>query len=265
MLFKLLKYDFRAMWKQFSLIWGAALVLALVNRFSIFWDVDDHVIGLSDTTASGITIFAFIAVLAAMFVIAVIFVVNRFSKGLLGNEGYLMHTLPVRSWQLVLSKLICGTVTWIGCGVVALLSPFIMAPVNWLELIQFSFWSEAFRGIFHGVMKHPGVLVLLAEFCLVILSLLVLFIASMYLAMAVGHLFSRHRRLISVAVFIGLYILIVNIYGRVFSVRFVQALMNMATVNAYGSMLTASAIMLIPAAAFLAVVCWILEHKLNLE
>ena len=56
-----------------------------------------------------------------------------------------------------------------------------------------------------------------------------------------------------------------NIYGRVFSVRFVQALMNMDTVNAYGSMLTASAIMLIPAAAFLAVVCWILEHKLNLE
>ena len=41
--------------------------------------------------------------------------------------------------------------------------------------------------------------------------------------------------------------------------------MNMATVSAHGSMLTASAIMLIPAAVFLAVVCWILEHKLNLE
>ena len=40
MLLKLLKYDFRAMWKQFSLIWGAALVLALVNRFVLFQDVD---------------------------------------------------------------------------------------------------------------------------------------------------------------------------------------------------------------------------------
>ena len=98
MLFKLLKYDFRAMWKQFSLIWGAALALALANRFSIFWDVDDHAIGLSDTTTSGITVFAFMSVITAMFVIAVIFVVNRFSKGLLGGEGYLMHTLPVRTW-----------------------------------------------------------------------------------------------------------------------------------------------------------------------
>lgn len=261
MLFKLLKYDFRAMWKQFSLIWGAALALALANRFSIFWDVDDHAIGLSDTTTSGITVFAFMSVITAMFVIAVIFVVNRFSKGLLGGEGYLMFTLPVRPWELVASKLICGTVTWIGCGVVALLSPFIMAPVNWLELIQFPFWSDILRGI----MKHPGTLALMAEFCLVILAFIVLFISVMYLAMAVGHLFSRHRRLISVAAFIGLYILIANVYGRVFSYRFIQSLMNTVNVNAYSSMLTASAIMLIPAAIFLAAVCWILENKLNLE
>ncbi len=261
MLFKLLKYDFRAMWKQFSLIWGAALALALANRFSIFWDVDDHAIGLSDTTTSGITVFAFMSVITAMFVIAVIFVVNRFSKGLLGGEGYLMFTLPVRPWELVTSKLICGTVTWIGCGVVALLSPFIMAPVNWLELMQFPFWSDILRGI----MKHPGTLALMAEFCLVILAFIVLFISVMYLAMAIGHLFSRHRRLISVAAFIGLYILIANVYGRVFSYRFIQSLMNTVNVNAYSSMLTASAIMLIPAAIFLAAVCWILENKLNLE
>ena len=261
MLFKLLKYDFRAMWKQFSLIWGAALALALANRFSIFWDVDDHAIGLSDTTTSGITVFAFMSVITAMFVIAVIFVVNRFSKGLLGGEGYLMFTLPVRPWQLVASKLICGTVTWIGCGVVALLSPFIMAPVNWLELMKFPFWSDILRGI----MKHPGTLALMAEFCLVILAFIVLFISVMYLAMAIGHLFSRHRRLISVAAFIGLYILIANVYGRVFSYRFIQSLMNTVNVNAYSSMLTASAIMLIPAAIFLAAVCWILENKLNLE
>ena len=260
MLLKLLKYDFRAMWKQFSLVWGAALVLALVNRFSIFWDVDDHAVGLSDTTASGITVFAFMAVLVAMFVIAIGFVINRFSKGLLGDEGYLMHTLPVRSWELVASKLICGVVTWVGCGVVALLSPVLMIPFNLPDLLRFP-WADALRGL----MKHPDVLALMAEFCLVILAFIVLLIASMYLAMAVGHLFSRHRRLISVAAFIGLYVLIVNLYGRVFSVRFVQSLLDMTTVNAYGSMLTASAVMLIPAALFLAAVCWILEHKLNLE
>ena len=261
MLLKLLKYDFRAMWKQFSLIWGAALALALVNRFSIFWDVDDHAIGLSDTAVSGITIFAFMAVLIAMFVIAIGFVVNRFSKGLLGDEGYLMFPLPVRPWQLVASKLICGTATWIGCGVVALLSPFIMAPVNWLELMQFPFWSDILRGI----MKHPGVVALIVEFLLMALAAMIQFTAAIYLAIAIGHLFSRHRRLISIASFIGLYVLVGNVYDQVFSYRIVRALTNAASVNAYGSMLVAIAIMLIPAIVFLAVTCWILEHKLNLE
>lgn len=256
MLLKLLKYDFRAMWKQFSLIWGAALALALVNRFTLFRDAANTIF-----SEDGILVFAFMAVIVAMFVIAVIFVVNRFSKGLLGNEGYLMFTLPVRSWELVLSKLICGVVTWVGCGVVALVSPFIMTPLNWAELIQFPFWSDILRGI----MKHPGTLVLMAEFCLVTITFLVLFIASMYLAMAVGHLFSRHRRLISVAAFIGLYIFIANLYSRVFSYRVIQSLVDIATVNAYGSMLTAIATMLIPAAVFLAAVCWILENKLDLE
>lgn len=256
MLFKLLKYDFRAMWKQFSLVWGAALALALVNRFTVFRDAASNV-----TSNSELFMFAFMAVIMAMLVLAVIFVVNRFSKGLLGSEGYLMHTLPVRPWELVASKLICGAVTWIGCGVVAVASVFVMTPINWAELIQFPFWGELFRGI----VKHPDAIVLVLEFCLLILSTTVQSIAMIYLALAAGHLFSRHRRLISVAAFIGLYILIFNIYGRVFSVRFIQRLMNIATVNVYGSLLTASAIMLIPAAAFLVVVCWILEHKLNLE
>ena len=256
MLLKLLKYDFRAMWKQFSLVWGAALALALVNRFTMFRDLDDNLF-----TNSEVFMLAFIGVIVAMFVIAVIFVINRFSKGLLGDEGYLMHTLPVRSWQLVTSKLICGVVTWVGCGVVAILSPVLTLPFNLPDLLQFPFWSD----IFQGLIKHPDVLALMAEFCLVILSFIVLLIAVMYLAMSVGHLFTRRKRLISVAAFIGLYILLMNVYGRVFSYGFVQSLLDMTTADAYGSMLTASAIMLLPAAAFLAVTCWILEHKLNLE
>ena len=256
MLLRLLKYDFRAMWKRFSLIWGAALALALVNRFTLFRDTGDAVF-----SQDGPFMFAFMCVIAAMFVIAMIFVVDRFSKGLLGDEGYLMHTLPVRSWQLVVSKLICALVTWVGCGVVALFSPVLMLPLGLSDLLQFPFWSDIFRGL----VEHPGVLALMAESCLVILSFLVLFIASMYLAMAVGHLFSRHRRLISVAAFIGLYILIADLYERAFSVRFVQSLMDAATVNAYSSMLAAIAIMLVPAVIFLALVCWILDHRLDLE
>ena len=56
MLLKLLKYDFRAMWKQFSLIWGAALVLALVNRFTLDGQNSTSMVG---EQTSGLMIFAF--------------------------------------------------------------------------------------------------------------------------------------------------------------------------------------------------------------
>ena len=261
MLLKLLKYDFRAMWKQFSLIWGAALVLALVNRFGIFMDADDRAVHLRDSFISSVPMFAFMAVLIAMFVIGIIFVVNRFSKGLLGDEGYLMHTLPVRPWQLVLSKLICGTVTWVGCSAVSFLSALVMLPLNLSDLLRFPLWSEIFR----AVMQHPDMVALVAEFLLMALSAMIQFIAAIYLAIAIGHLFSRHRRFIGVAAFIGLYILLMNVYGRVFSVTFIQRIMDIATASTYSSMLTAIAVMLVPAALFLAAVCWILENKLNLE
>ena len=254
MLFKLLKYDFRAMWKQFSLIWGAALALALVNRFTLFRDKDNSLF-----TNSEVFMLAFIGVIVAMFVIAVIFVVNRFSKGLLGNEGYLMHTLPVRPWQLVASKLICGIVTWIGCGAVALLSPVLTLPLNLADLFQFP-WTDLFRGI----LKHPDTILILLEFCLLMASSIALFISVMYLSMAIGHLFSRHRKLICTAAFIGLYILLVNFYSRIASISLVQRLMRIDTFGA-GAMLKCSLFVLVPALAFLAAVCWILENKLNLE
>lgn len=256
MLFKLLKYDFRAMWKQFSLIWGAALVLALVNRFIMFRGPDGDIY-----TKADLLLFALMAFLMAMFVLAVIFVINRFSKGLLGGEGYLMHTLPVRSWQLVVSKLISGLAVWVGCGAVSFFVAFLMLPTEYHNFFLLPFW----RDIFQAVVKHMDVVALIVEFCLTVLSAMIQFIAVIYLAIAVGHLFSRHRRLISVAAFIGLYILLMNVYNRVFSYGFVQDLVNKVNVNAYSSMLTAIATMLIPAALFLAAVCWILENKLNLE
>ena len=153
MLLKLLKYDFRAMWKSFSLIWGAALALAVVNRFTITGRWSTSLVGENTSYAA---LFALFLVFAAMFVIASIFVIQRFSRGLLGDEGYLMHTLPVQPWQLVVSKLICALAVWIASGVVAVLSMLVMAPVNFLEMLQYPIWQALFRGILSGDSVADG-------------------------------------------------------------------------------------------------------------
>ena len=42
---RLVKYDFRSMFKQFGFIWPAALLLAMVNHFTLF--------GLNSTSTAG--------------------------------------------------------------------------------------------------------------------------------------------------------------------------------------------------------------------
>ena len=248
MLLKLLKYDFRAMWKKFSLIWGAALVLALVNRFTLFRGSEENTV-----FNAGLIPLIFICVVVAMFVISIVFVIDRFSKGLLGNEGYLMHTLPVRSWQLVLSKLICGAITWIISGMVAFVSPILMTPMH--------FWRQLIRDL----VRNLDTVLLFLEFFLLLVSAIIQFIAVIYLAVSIGHLVFHHHRLVSVAAFIGLYVLLANVYDRVFSSDWIRWVVNTVNDDVYSSLLTGIVTLLIPAAVFLAGVCWILDHKLNLE
>ena len=126
MLWKLLKYDFRAMVKSFAILWPASLVVALVNRFTIPFDQP-----LDNELLAVVTMVAFFSVLFAMCVAVLIFIVQRFYKGLLGDEGYLMHTLPVRTWQLVASKLICALVTSVVSIAVAILAIIILFPIKW--------------------------------------------------------------------------------------------------------------------------------------
>ena len=126
MLGKLLKYDFRSMWKQFAFVWPAALALALVNRFTLTLAGN----GPFGDTIAGVAGLVYAAILIAMFVIAIIFVIQRFFKGLLGDEGYLMNTLPVRTWQLIVSKLLCATVTTVVSTLVALLSILLLFPIG---------------------------------------------------------------------------------------------------------------------------------------
>ena len=256
MLLKLLKYDFRAMWKYFSLIWGAVLALALANRFTLFRSLGKSVIINTDLFN-----LAFCFVITAMLILSVNFVINRFSKGLLGSEGYLMHTLPVRPWQLVASKLISGTVTWIISGLVAFGALFFMTGTDWSFFFDFTFWNDIFRGL----SQNPDVLLMILELGVMLIAAIFLFIAVIYLAASIGHLCSRHRRLASVAAFIALYVLQINFYARFFSWDLAHNLINWVNSNVHGAIFTLTATMLVPAAVFLAAVCWILDHKLNLE
>ena len=261
---KLLKYDFRSMFKQFAFIWPAALALALVNRFTL--SGLDSTSNVGETTA-GIAMLVYVAILVAMFIAALVFTIQWFYKGLLGDEGYLMHTLPVKPWQLIGSKLLCAVVTTFLSVVVALLSILLIVP--W----DMAAFQELFRGL-GDIFTHWNVqathgMIGLLEFCLMMLMSFAVGYLQLYLAMSLGHLFNKNRVAMSVIAFIALNAVVSVLPGRLLSPLFdtlSRIISGMSgTASFHTVMWIAMAGELVLCAVYFAGTEVILRRKLNLE
>ena len=261
---KLLKYDFRAMWKQFAFIWPAALVLAVVNRFTLDGLGSSSSVG--ETTA-GVAMLVYVAILIAMFIIAVIFTIQRFYTGLLGDEGYLIHTLPVKPWQLVASKLLCAVAATAVNVAVAILSMLLILPWDSGDL------REVFQVLqylcSHWSMESAQVIIAMLEFILFMLVSFAVGYLHVYLAMALGHLFNKNRVAMSVVAFIALQV-VVSILGNMILPP-INELISPLVHNFQGlegfhaAMWFGIAIELAASAVYFAGTNYILHHRLNLE
>lgn len=260
MFWKLLRYDFRSMWKQFAFIWPATLIIALVNRFTLPFGNDQSALHLGDDNGilSLITMSTFMGIIFTMFVVSLLFIIKRFYRGLLGDEGYLMHTLPVSSWQLVGAKLICAVFVTVINTVVSILSILLIAPIDWRDLLDLALWNDIFRGL----LQHPDSFLYLVEFILLCLACLVFGVTMLYLSMAIGHLFQRHRALMSVVTYF-----VLSIGGNIVNDFMGETIIGNAF---YGpeqhlGIWILIAYCLVPAAAYFMGTCYILKNRLNLE
>ena len=107
MMSKLLKYDLRANMKIFILIWPAMLLFAGLQRLLLNFHYEGALASALITLLTTLMVLSMLAAFTLCFVICII----RFYSGLLRREGYLMFTLPVKPWQLLLSKFLTALFT----------------------------------------------------------------------------------------------------------------------------------------------------------
>ena len=106
MLAKLMKYDLRSCLRKFGPLWLAVIALSALIGLSFRYVID------APGGQSGLVIFllgvlpsmVLFGLFVAMAVMALIFVIQRFYRGLLGDEGYLMFTLPASAGAHIASK-----------------------------------------------------------------------------------------------------------------------------------------------------------------
>lgn len=125
MLKNLLKYEFRATARTYGGIYLALLAAAGLIGFSFR---GDRAAAQSHVFEIGVTIYSLLVM--ALVIVTIVTVIQRFTKNLLGREGYLMHTLPVTEAQLVGSKLISSAVWLLASAVVGVVSLVVMFCVG---------------------------------------------------------------------------------------------------------------------------------------
>ena len=289
MLKKLCKYEFRSIGRTLIPIYIAVIAVSIITAISIAMNVNYANINYSSNSVQWAIemnvqyklqqVFTFVmsltyfAVMVALFVLTFVIILQRFYKGLLCDEGYLMFTLPVKPWQLITSKGITAFVISILSGIVSCISIFIMMigalPQPFKFLAQFfslENWSMFFTRL-NEVVPMWGIY--LFEFIILVIVSSLASLYQVYASMAIGHLAKKNRILMSVVAYIVIS-MILSFIGGIFGVFSAFTMQNLIYINAGEAFLHALLIFsiiisIIECVVFFVITERILSKKLNLE
>lgn len=204
MLGKLMKYEIKATGRTLIPLYIALIAFAAINKIFIGIGLADKFQGFA-SIAFILSVFAYGCTMAAVAIVTLFVIIQRFYKNLLGDEGYLMNTLPVSTITNIASKLSIATFWNIVSGLVAILSIIIMA----FNPVAFSRFFTELPKVFSEAYAEIGLQLYIFIFELIILVLVSLFtsITMLYASISLGHLFSKRRILSSFGAFIALSII----------------------------------------------------------
>ena len=190
MLRKLFKYDMKSLGRIFLPLYAALIIVSIVNRIL-------DMTGLNVPIIIGNSVFGML--LVGVCVATFILTLQRFSKNLLGNEGYLMHTLPASVDKLILSKLFAAFICFVASFIAVVLSIVVMA-VSTADFREF--FSEIAR-LFSELSAAGVNYVIFAIDSIIILALLLLcMIIVLYCCISLSMLVNKHRKAFSLGAFI---------------------------------------------------------------
>ena len=230
MLGKLMKYDLRSCLRRFAPLWIAALALSVLIGLSFRFIVDIKTGTLLTFLLGILPSMALFGLFVAMAVMALIFVIQRFYRGLLGDEGYLMFTLPASAGAHIASKGLTALILEVVSALVALLSGFLLVavfrPAGFAEG-----WTEFWRML--AQLDLPaGFPWLIVEGIFLSLVIAATETLKIYTAISIGHLAKRRRPLWGLLAYFGIDLALDIFFGVSVSSGLVDRILNSGLVTA---------------------------------
>lgn len=135
MLKKLLKYDFKSVFKYWWITAISSFAVSIMGGLCIIILDSEKKMPTVLPVIAGIGVFVAIMGICAFWISAIIFIYTRFYKNLFTDEGYLTFTLPVKHSALLNSKLIMNIITSVVSAFVFIFDIFTMLLIGFNKQI----------------------------------------------------------------------------------------------------------------------------------
>ncbi len=276
MLRKLLKYEWKSSWRIILAMNCFLLLVTLLGMFSfraLFAENQLEVVQIFGVLS---LILYYLTIIVIIFAV-LIFMGVRFYRNLYGDEGYLMHTLPVSVHAKVLSKLFVTVAFYLITTIAIILSVISLA----FSLITYAEptvdlaaeIAKGWREVQPILEQELGMNLGLYGFLIIIGVIVGTFsaILMIYAAISIGQMFGRHKVMGSIVSYIGLYILqqtISSIITLPFTID--KAINSIEDAASFGAIMNSSLLSGFAIAAVFGVFYYILtvvlmKNKMNLD
>ena len=213
MLAKLMKYEWKAIWRVFLIINAFTVFVTILGVITMNLIVTDNPAMMEDELSIVVVLIfmLYYATIIGVSFAIIIYSGVRFYKNLYTDEGYLMHTLPVTNRQLIFSKLTIHSIAVIItqilvlCSIGALLLPLFAVLLEDPSISISYMWSE-FVNLCQNELNIsiPGfVLSCIGSTIIGVFSSVLM----IYCAISLGQTFQKHKVMGSILCYVGIYFL----------------------------------------------------------
>lgn len=273
--FKLLKYDLKATSRLIIPITIISLVLGLISRILLGISTKQTIDSFNFNTSltymfTGLATMLVFFMLIILSIVIFWVIVTNFWSSLFSDEGYLYHTLPVKPYQLLLSKLLCANI-WqiIMLFVIIIFTAGALTLIPKEEIMSFinNFSSIMTEIPYEDAIKLVNMIIMYA--ILAFLSVNVQYL-TIFMSMAAGQLVNEHKKLVSFGCYIGISIGIQAISQSLTAMFLITPNTQANTYNYYTDILFYPQIILIIINLAICIslfmgISYIFKNKLNLE
>ncbi len=265
MLGKLMKYEWKATWKlliPLNLFIVVMSILAYITVKLKFFDSNNDLVMMTGT----LMLLAYALSMFVISVVTLIYLIYRFYTSVYGEEGYLLHTLPVDKHHIIVAKAVVS-VSWIVLNLflIYLSILFLISTQEFfVETIVdgFEFYIDTLNS-YSKVGAFEVIMTFVASFFALLARVL-----KVTACVSLGQLSSNHKILSSIGFYYAIYI-VQRIFTLIYFV--IQSLILHASEDYYYNAFWGSSweftllSSLLYCAVFYFLTWYMMERKLNLD